>query len=116
MVKDQIPRLPFGYIDSKYAFLNFCQWLKFILLVIPHRVSDSVGTFESKVWSCVPLQEPYMHIAYEYQLHRTTMPRSGEGDLWLNYEGDPKIRLQGVAQSPKFGKGVWVKHVQRPSF
>lgn len=47
-----------------------------------------------------------MHIGYEYQLHRATMPRSGEGDLWLNYEGQPKISLQGVAQSPKFGKGI----------
>ena len=51
-------------------------------------------------------EEPYMHIGYEYQLHRATMPRSGEGDLWLNYEGQPKISLQGVAQSPKFGKGI----------
>lgn len=51
-------------------------------------------------------KEPYMHIGYEYQLHRATMPRSGEGDLWLNYEGQPKISLQGVAQSPKFGKGT----------
>eukprot|EP00435_Cladocopium_sp_Y103_P053889 s945_g17.t1 len=47
-----------------------------------------------------------MHIGYEYQLHRASMPRSGEGDLWLNYEGEPKISLQGVAQSPKFGKGT----------
>ena len=36
------------------------------------------------------------------------MPRSGEGDLWLNYDNDPKITLQGVAQSPKFGKGILV--------
>lgn len=64
---------------------------------------------ESQLKRTIHNQEPYWHLGYEYSLHRTTMPRSGEGDLWINYENDPKITLQGVAQSPKFGTGILVR-------
>ena len=70
-------------------------WVRLLVHDMWREVSTATGC-----------EEPYMHIGYEYQLHRATMPRSGEGDLWMNYEGQPKISLQGVAQSPKFGKGI----------
>ncbi|CAJ1337575.1 unnamed protein product [Effrenium voratum] len=69
------------------------------------------------LWLPVWAQEPdaaalldqtshYMHVAYDYQLHRASMPRSGEGDLWISWEAQPVVRLRGVATSPKFGRGV----------
>ncbi|CAK9019661.1 unnamed protein product [Durusdinium trenchii] len=48
----------------------------------------------------------HMHISYEYQLHRTNMPRQGQGDLWVNLQSAPRVRLWGIAHSPKFGKGT----------
>jgi len=52
------------------------------------------------------MQDRYIHTQYEFQLNRPGMPRSGEGELWLSFEdGLPRIRLEGIAHSPKFGRG-----------
>ena len=50
-------------------------------------------------------KEKHLHVKYKYELHRASMPRNGGGDLYLNFGARPRIRLQGVAHSPKFGKG-----------
>ena len=49
---------------------------------------------------------------YKYELHRASMPRNGGGDLYLNFGARPRIRLQGVAHSPKFGKGNWAGRLE----
>jgi len=84
---------------AQIAFLYFLR-ISFLFTVWARAEDVQADSFTEMA------KEPYWHIGYEYSLHRTTMPRSGEGDLWVNYnEKDPKITLQGVAQSPKFGKG-----------
>eukprot|EP00434_Breviolum_minutum_P027096 symbB.v1.2.023963.t1/scaffold2235.1/size84994/2 len=83
---------------AQIAFLYFLR-ISFLFTVWARAEDVQADTLAEMA------KEPYWHLGYEYSLHRTTMPRSGEGDLWINYENDPKITLQGVAQSPKFGKG-----------
>lgn len=52
------------------------------------------------------LRDQYVHLGYEFSLMRPNMRRQGKGELWISFASkSPRIRLQGVASSPRFGEG-----------
>jgi len=52
------------------------------------------------------LEDEFVHLDYYFALLRRDMHRQGKGQLWLAFEhGVPKVRLRGLATSPRFGDG-----------
>eukprot|EP00933_Yihiella_yeosuensis_P014901 TRINITY_DN13150_c0_g1_i1.p1 TRINITY_DN13150_c0_g1~~TRINITY_DN13150_c0_g1_i1.p1 ORF type:complete len:1111 (-),score=170.43 TRINITY_DN13150_c0_g1_i1:330-3662(-) len=52
------------------------------------------------------LREGYVHTHYQFELNRRGMHRRGQGELWMSFQdGKARVRLRGIAESPRFGKG-----------